>query len=133
MADVDWSAALADPGPVRRVLGSPPPPLTDFDLTSVLVDERRTSVTLRFFAFLVPSAAAHLWQERRHNAVEFTLVCTGVAGFAVDGWSGYPMTTATLTPRTGSVALAGRGMQITFTATGFHAEAPAGHLASHSQ
>ncbi|MFI6155622.1 Imm50 family immunity protein [Kitasatospora sp. NPDC051170] len=133
MADVDWSAALADPAPVRGVLGSPPPPLTDFGLTSVLVDERQASVTLRFFAFLVPSAAAQLWQERRHNAVEFTLVCTGVTGFAVDGWSGYPTTTATLTPRTGAVELAGRGKHITFTATGFHAEAPVGHLASRSQ
>ncbi|MFG2842902.1 Imm50 family immunity protein [Kitasatospora sp. NPDC048296] len=131
MPDLDWSAELTDPAPVRTVFGSPPPPLTDFDLTSVLIDERETSVTLRFFAFTVPTAAAELWQARGHNAVEFVLVCTGVTNLEVDGWSGWPTTTVTLTGK--AVVLAGRDKRITFEAAEIRAEAPIGRLASRAQ
>ncbi|MFJ9839975.1 Imm50 family immunity protein [Kitasatospora sp. NPDC101155] len=131
MPDRDWSAELTDPAPIRAVAGSPPPPLTDFDLTSVLIDERETSVTLRFFAFTAPTAAAELWQARGHNAVEFVLVCTDVANLEVDGWSGWPTTSATLTGAT--VVLAGRGKRVSFKAAGIRAEPPTGHLASRAQ
>ncbi|MFF0837360.1 MULTISPECIES: hypothetical protein [unclassified Streptomyces] len=67
--DQDWSAELTNPETVRVVLGSPPPPLSDYELTSVLIDEREASVTLRFFAFGVPAGAAQLWQARGHNVV----------------------------------------------------------------
>src|SRR5690242_12504610 len=99
MSDDDWSAELADPDTVREVLGPLPPPLTDFGLTSVLVDERARSVTLRFFAFTVPVGAADLWRARGHNSVELVLVCTGVTDFEVDGWSGWPTTLVTLAGR----------------------------------
>ncbi|MCZ0991620.1 hypothetical protein [Streptomyces diastatochromogenes] len=57
MTDRDWSAEVTHRETLREVLGSPPPPLSDYDLTSVLIDERETSVTLRFFAFAVPVGA----------------------------------------------------------------------------
>lgn len=90
MSGRDWSAGVANPEALREVLGFPPPPLSDYDVTSVLIDERGASVTLRFFAFAVPAGAAELWQARGHNAVEFTLFCTGVENLEVDGWSGWP-------------------------------------------
>ncbi|WP_317443216.1 Imm50 family immunity protein [Streptomyces collinus] len=131
MSDRDWSAELADPETVREVLGSPPPPLSDYTLTSVLVDEREASVTLTFFAFAVPGGAAGLWQARGHNAVEFALVCTGVKNFQVDGWSGWPTTVADLTGK--AVVLAGQGKRLSFEATEIRAEPPVGRLASRSQ
>lgn len=131
MSTSDWSAALADPSTVRAVLGSPPPPLTDYHLDSLLVDEREVSVTLRFSAFGVPRAAAELWRERGHNAVEFVLVCTGVTDFAVDGWSGWPTTCATLTG--GDVVLVGRDRHVSFHAAEIRAEAPVGRLRGHDE
>ncbi|MEU8514610.1 Imm50 family immunity protein [Kitasatospora sp. NPDC048722] len=124
--DRDWSAELTDPGTLREVLGAPPPPLSDYGLESVLVDERGTSVTLRFSAFAVPAGAADLWRERGHNAVEFVLVCLGVTEFEVDAWSGRPTTRATLTGR--RVVLGGRGKHVSFTAAEIRAEPPVGRL-----
>ncbi|MFJ9456488.1 Imm50 family immunity protein [Kitasatospora sp. NPDC101447] len=126
--DRDWSAEVVNPGTVREVLGAPPPPLSDYDLDSVLVDEREASVTLRFSAFVVPAGPAELWRERGHNAVEFVLVCTGVTDFAVDAWSGWPTTRATLTGR--RVVLSGRGKHVSFAAAGIRAEPPVGWLRS---
>ncbi|MEU9045595.1 MULTISPECIES: Imm50 family immunity protein [unclassified Kitasatospora] len=127
----DWSAELTSPETVRMVLGSPPPPLSDYELTSVLTDEREASVTLRFFAFAVPAGAAQLWRERGHNAVEFVLLCLGVTNLEVDAWSGWPTTTATLTGKT--VVLGGRGKQVSFQAARIRAESPIGWLASRAQ
>ncbi|MBD0690794.1 hypothetical protein [Streptomyces sp. CBMA123] len=129
--DQDWSAELTGPETVRGVLGRPPPPLSDYELTSVLIDEREASVTLRFFAFGAPAGAADLWRERGHNAVGFVLVCLGVTGFEVDAWSGWPTTTAGLTGRT--VVLGGRGKHVTFQAAEIRAEAPTGWLAGRAQ
>ncbi|WP_457033652.1 Imm50 family immunity protein [Kitasatospora sp. P5_F3] len=131
MSDHDWSAELTHPETVREVLGSPPPPLSDYDLTSVLIDERAASVTLRFSAFTVPDGAADLWQARGHNAVEFDLVCIGVKNFEVDGWSGWPTTAATL--ERGTVVLSGQGKHVSFEATEIRAESPVGRLWSRSQ
>ena len=130
MSDHDWSAEVSNPETVRDVLGSPPPPLSAYDLTSVLIDERAASVTLRFSAFAVPDAAADLWQARGHNAVEFVLVCIGVKNFEVDGWSGWPTTTATLAGNT--VVLAGQDKRVSFGATEIRAECPVGRLWSRS-
>ncbi|MFD8423494.1 Imm50 family immunity protein [Streptomyces sp. NPDC059466] len=130
MSDHDWAAELTNPETVREVLGSRPPPLSDYDLTSVLVDEREASVTLRFSAFAVPDGAVDLWQTRGHNAVEFVLVCIGVKNFEVHGWSGWPTTTATLAAKT--VVLAGQGKLVSFDATGIRAESPVGRLWSRS-
>lgn len=127
MSDGDWSAEITRPEMLRDVLGSPPPPLSDYALTSVLVDEREASVTLRFFAFGIPAGAAHRWRERGHNAVEFTLVCIGVRNFEVDGWTGRPTTVVTLSQR--AVVLAGRGKRVSFEATEIRAEPPIGRLA----
>ncbi|MFD8755983.1 Imm50 family immunity protein [Kitasatospora sp. NPDC059577] len=126
MGDHDWSAELVNPGTVREVLGSPPPPLSDYGLDSVLVDEREASVTLRFSARAVPAGAADRWREHGHNAVEFVLVCVGVTDFEVDAWSGWPTTDATLTGR--RVVLAGRGKHVSFVAAGIRAEPPVGRL-----
>ncbi|WP_443066966.1 Imm50 family immunity protein [Streptomyces sp. NBC_01261] len=118
----DWSAEVINPETVRDILGSPPPPLSAYDLASVLIDERAASVTLRFSAFAIPDAAADLWQARGHNAVEFVLVRTGVQNFEVDGWSGRPTTTATLARNT--VVLAGQDKRLSFEATEIRAESP---------
>lgn len=131
MSDRDWSAEVTDPETLREVLGAPPPPLSDYDLISVLIDEREASVTLRFFAFAVPAGAADLWQARGHNAVEFVLVCIGVENFVVDGWSGWPTTVATLAGK--AVVLAGQGKRLSFEAAEIRAEAPVGRLASRAQ
>ncbi|MBV6695796.1 immunity 50 family protein [Kitasatospora aureofaciens] len=129
--DHDWSTELTSPETVRAVLGSPPPPLSDYELTSVLIDEREASVTLRFFAFAVPAGAAHLWQARGHNAVGFVLVCLGVTNFEVDAWSGWPTTTATLAGKT--VVLGGQGKHVSFQAAEIRAKSPIGWLASRAQ
>ncbi|MER7672451.1 hypothetical protein ABTY61_28890 [Kitasatospora sp. NPDC096128] len=129
--DQDWSAELTSPETVRAVLGSPPPPLSAYELTSVLVDEREASVTLRFFAFGVPAGAVDLWEERRHNAVGFVLVCLGVTDFEVDAWSGWPTTTATLAGK--RVVLGGRGKHLSFRAAEIRAEPPTGLLASRAE
>ncbi|MFJ9871334.1 Imm50 family immunity protein [Streptomyces sp. NPDC101165] len=131
MTDRDWSAEVTHPETLREVLGSPPPPLSDYDLTSVLIDEREASVTLRFFAFAVPVGAADLWQARGHNAVEFVVVCIGVKNFRVDGWSGWPTTVATVVGKT--VVLAGQGKRVSFEAAEIRAESPVGRLASRDQ
>ncbi|MFD9354668.1 Imm50 family immunity protein [Streptomyces sp. NPDC060031] len=131
MTDRDWSAEVANPGTLREVLGTPPPPLTDYDLLAVHIDERAASVTLRFFAFAVPAGAAVLWHAQGHNAVEFFLVCTQVENLAVDGWSTRPITAITLDGT--SVVLTGPGKQVSFEAGEIHAEAPVGLLASRSQ
>ncbi|MFJ9817744.1 Imm50 family immunity protein [Streptomyces sp. NPDC101151] len=131
MSDRDWSAEVTNPETLREVLGSPPPPLSDYELTSVLVDEREASVTLRFFAFAVPVSAADLWQARGHNAVEFVLVCIGVKNFEVEGWSGWPTTVAALAGKT--VLLAGQGKRVSFEAAEIRAESPIGRLASHAR
>ncbi|MET7942450.1 Imm50 family immunity protein [Streptomyces sp. NPDC005302] len=131
MSDHDWSAEVTNPETVRDVLGSPPPPLSTYDLSSVLIDERAVSVTLRFSAFAVPDAAADLWQARGHNAVEFVLVCIGVKNLEVDGWSGWLTTTATLAGNT--VVLAGQGKRVSFEATEIRADSLVGRLRSRSQ
>ncbi|MER5641473.1 Imm50 family immunity protein [Kitasatospora sp. NPDC002227] len=131
MNEPDWSAELAYPGTIRNVFGSPPPPLTDYSLQSVLVDEREASVTLRFFAFAVPAAAAELWREHGHNSVEFVLVCTGVTDFEVTAWSGRPTTTATLTGR--AVVLAGQDKHVSFQAAEIRALPPVGRLSSRAE
>ncbi|MHA6763922.1 Imm50 family immunity protein [Streptacidiphilus sp. PAMC 29251] len=131
MSDHDWSAEVTNPATVRDVLGSPPPPLSAYDLTSVLIDERAASVTLRFSALGVPAGAADLWQAHAHNAVEFVLVCIGVKNFEVDGWSGWPTTTATLA--TNTVVLAGQEKRLSFEATEIRAESPVGRLWSRSR
>ncbi|WP_158835221.1 Imm50 family immunity protein [Streptomyces sp. NRRL S-350] len=131
MSERDWSAELANPEAIREVLGSPPPPLTDYYLASVLIDEREASVTLRFSAFAVPAGAADLWQARGHNAVEFALVCIGVKNFEVDAWSGWPTTAATLAGRT--VVLAGQDKRVSFETAEIRAQAPVGHLWSRAQ
>jgi hypothetical protein len=126
MSEPDWSAALANPGTLRDVLGSPPPPLTEYHLDSVLADEREASVTLRFSAFAIPVGAADLWQARGHNAVEFALVCTGVRHFEVDAWSGWPTTVADLGG--GTVVLAGQDKRVSFETDEIRAQPPVGRL-----
>ncbi|MFF2194747.1 Imm50 family immunity protein [Streptomyces sp. NPDC058157] len=131
MREHDWSAEVTGSEAVREVLGSPPPPLTDYHLDSVLVDERASSVTLRFSAFGVPAGAAGLWQARGHNAVEFVLVCVGVKNFEVDGWSGWPTSVASLSGR--SVVLAGRDKRVSFEADEIRAQNPVGYLRSRAE
>ncbi|MET8630864.1 Imm50 family immunity protein [Kitasatospora sp. NPDC004669] len=131
MNERDWSAEVANPKAIREVLGAPPPPLTDYHLDSVLIDEREASVTLRFSAFAVPVGAADLWQARGHNAVEFVLVCTGVKNFEVDTWSGWPTTVASLSGRT--VVLAGQDKRVSFETDEIRAQPPVGHLWSRAQ
>ncbi|MGW2397317.1 hypothetical protein ACWCYY_12260 [Kitasatospora sp. NPDC001664] len=126
MSEPDWSAALADPEVIRSVLGSPPPPLTDHRLESLLVDERGSSVTPRLSAFAVAAGAAELWRERGHNAYEFVLVCGGVSDFVVDAWSGWPLTEAVL--EAGAVTLTGRDRRVSFRAEAIRAEPPVGRL-----
>ncbi|GAA0299409.1 hypothetical protein GCM10010302_42470 [Streptomyces polychromogenes] len=131
MSEYDWSAEVANSEAVRDVLGSPPPPLTDYHLDSVLIDERETSVTLRFSAFGIPAGAADLWQARGHNAVEFVLVCVGVKNFEVDGWSGWPTTVAALGGRT--VVLAGQDKHVSFETDEIRALPPVGRLWSQAE
>lgn len=131
MSGCDWSAEVANPEAIRDVLGSPPPPLPDYHLDSVLIDEREASVTLRFSAFAIPAGAADLWQARGHNAVEFVLVCVGVRNFAVDSWSGWPTTAASLGGRT--VVLDGRDKRVSFEADEIRAQPPVGRLRSRAQ
>ncbi|MFI6448864.1 Imm50 family immunity protein [Kitasatospora sp. NPDC050543] len=131
MTDRDWSCEVANPETLREVLGTPPPPLTDYALISVHIDEREASVTLGFFAFAVPAGAAALWHAQGHNAVEFFLVCTHVENLAVDGWSTDPITAVTLDGT--SVVLAGPGKRVSFEAGEIHAQAPVGRLASSAQ
>ncbi|SEM59104.1 hypothetical protein [Streptacidiphilus jiangxiensis] len=131
MGECDWSAELANPETLRDVLGSPPPPLTDYHLESVLVDEREASVTLRFSDFAVPAGAADLWQERGHNAVGFVLVCVGVRNFAVDTWSGWPTTVADL--GAGAVVLAGQDKRVSFETDEIRAHPPVGMLWSRAE
>lgn len=124
----DWSAELADPHPIREVLGSPPPPLTDYGLISVHIDERESSVTLAFFAFGVPAGATAQWEAGGHNAVEFFLKCTGVEDLAVDGWSTGPFTFASLTGGS-HVEVRGEGSRLSFRAAHIRADPPVGRLA----
>ncbi|MFJ8164212.1 Imm50 family immunity protein [Streptomyces sp. NPDC096136] len=131
MSGHDWSAEVANPEAVRDVLGSPPPPLTDYHLDSFLVDERESSVTLRFSAFGIPAGAAGLWRARGHNAVEFVLVCVGVKNFEVDGWSGRPTTVARLSGRT--VVLAGQDKRVSFETDEIRAQYPVGSLRSQAE
>ncbi|MFH7594818.1 Imm50 family immunity protein [Streptomyces racemochromogenes] len=131
MSGPDWSAGVAGSEALRDVLGSPPPPLTDYHLDSVLVDERESSVTLRFSAFGVPAGAAGLWRARGHNAVEFVLVCVGVTNFEVDGWSGRPLTVARLGRRT--VVLAGQDGRVSFETDEIRAQYPVGSLRSRAE
>ncbi|MFI6850590.1 immunity 50 family protein [Kitasatospora sp. NBC_00085] len=126
-SDPDWSAALLNPEDVRAVLGTPPPPLTDYALTTVHLDEREASATLRFFAFGVPAGAAAAWEEAGHNAVTFSLLCTGVRNLVVDGWSTDPLTGIALTAD--SVELSGSGKRMTFDAATITATAPTGSRA----
>ncbi|MEV7547615.1 Imm50 family immunity protein [Streptomyces sp. NPDC089915] len=131
MSERDWSAELVGSEELRDVLGSPPPPLTGYDLESVLIDEREASVTLRFSAFGIPAGAADLWRARGHNAVEFVLVCVGVKNFQVDGWSGWPTTVARLSGRT--VVLAGRDKHVSFETEEIRALPPVGRLRSQAE
>ncbi|MFF3918453.1 Imm50 family immunity protein [Streptomyces sp. NPDC001852] len=131
MSERDWSAEVANPEAIREVLGSPPPPLTDYHLDSVLIDEREASVTLRFSALAIPVGATALWQARGHNAVEFVLVCIGVKNFEVDTWSGWPTTVASLSGRT--VVLAGQDKRVSFETDEIHAQSPVGSLRSRAQ
>ncbi|MCJ0874670.1 Imm50 family immunity protein [Streptomyces sp. AP-93] len=131
MITPDWSSSLVDPRAIREVLGSPPPPLTDYDLLSVHIDERESSVTLGFFAFGFPAGAAAQWEAKGHNAVEFFLICTGVEDLAVDGWSIDPFTFVSLT---GShLELGGDGNRMSFRAAHINADTPVGRLASRVQ
>ncbi|MGW7447298.1 Imm50 family immunity protein [Kitasatospora sp. NPDC054795] len=131
MSERDWSAELANPEAIREVLGAPPPPLTDYHLDSVLIDERKASVTLRFSAFAIPAGAADLWQAHGHNAVEFVLVCIGVKNFEVDAWSGWPTTVASLCRR--AVVLAGQDKRVSFETGEIRAQPPVGGLRSRAQ
>ncbi|MFG2952070.1 Imm50 family immunity protein [Streptomyces adustus] len=131
MSERDWSGEVANPEAIREVLGAPPPPLTDYHLDSVLIDEREASVTLRFSAFAIPVGAADLWQARGHNAVEFVLVCVGVRNFEVDAWSGWPTTVASLSGRI--VVLSGQDKRVSFEVEEVRAQSPVGRLRSRAQ
>ncbi|BFV60989.1 hypothetical protein KCMC57_up60930 [Kitasatospora sp. CMC57] len=131
MSERDWSAELANPESIREVLGTPPRPLTDYHLDSVLIDEREASVTLRFSDFGIPAGATGLWHARGHNAVEFVLVCSGVKNFEVDGWSGWPTTVASFTQRT--VVLGGQDKHVSFDTDEICAQSPVGHRRSRAQ
>jgi hypothetical protein len=131
MTDHDWSAAVANRETLRDVLGTPPPPLTDYDLVSVHIDEREASVTLGFFAFTVPAGAADRWHAQGHKAVEFFLVCTHVESLAVDGWSTKPITALTI--EGASVVLVGQGKRVSFKAGEIRAESLVGRLATRAQ
>lgn len=128
MSTSDWSARLAEPETVRQVLGAPPPPLTDYDLFLVHIDERESAVTLGFFAFGVPAGAAARWESSGHNAVEFFLVCTGVKNLAVDGWTHEPMTGIALDVH--SAVLSGERQRAAFDFEEIRAEALRGLTAS---
>ncbi|MFD8734088.1 Imm50 family immunity protein [Streptomyces sp. NPDC059618] len=131
MSERDWSAEVANPEAIREVLGAPPPPLMDYHLDSVLVDERDASVTLRFSAFGIPVGAADPWQARGHNAVEFVLVCVGVKHLEVDTWSGRPTTVASLSG--GTVVLEGQDKRVSFETDEIRAQSPVGRLRSQTQ
>jgi hypothetical protein len=124
----DWSFSISDPRSLREVLGTPPPPLTEYELISFHIDEREVSVTLGFFAFGQPAGAAAAWQEKGHNAVEFFLVCTGVECLSVEGWSTEPFTSISLTRS--HVELSGDGKRISFDVAEIRADAPIGRLVS---
>jgi len=124
MADHDWSAAVADPRRLREVLGAPPPPLSDFSLVSLHIDERDATVALEFHALAIPTGAVGLWLARGHNAVEFSLLCTGVEDLAIDGWSTEPIESVTVDKA--SVVLVGPGRKVSFEAGEIHAEGPVG-------
>jgi hypothetical protein len=126
----DWSAAVADPRALLDVVGTPPPPLTDFKLSALTIDEREASVTLWFYSFAAPAGAAELWHARGHNAFEFFLLCVGVRNLAVDGWSGGPLTAITLDGA--SVALTGPRTRVTFDVDEILADAPVGRRAGTS-
>jgi hypothetical protein len=125
MTAPDWSALLADPAPVRSVLGVPAPPLAAYELFLVHFDEREASVTLGFTAPGVPAGAVAEWTGSGHDAVEFFLVATGVDEVEVDGWSHRPATAITLTDR--SAVLSGEGLRISFDWSGLRAERPRGY------
>ncbi|MFE2721521.1 Imm50 family immunity protein [Kitasatospora sp. NPDC059327] len=131
MSERDWSAEVANPGAIREVLGTPPPPLVDYHLDSVHIDEREASVTLRFSASAVPVGAADLWQTRGHNAVEFVLLCVGVKNFRVDAWSGRPTTVAGLGG--GTVVLTGQDKRVSFETDEIRAQPPVGSLRSQAR
>lgn len=124
MTTDDWSGHVANPEPLRDVLGSPPPPLTDYRLEFVHADERESSITLCFHSDSVPAGAGGLWQARGHDAVEFFLICTGVTNLVVDGWTGEPLTTAAITG--GTVRLEGAVRRVSFEVGRIHAEPPRG-------
>jgi Immunity protein 50 len=125
MTTDDWSAHVANPKTLRDVLGSRPRPLLDYRLDFVHVDERESSITLGFHSRTVPDGVADLWQARGHDAVKFSLACTGVTDLVVDGWTGEPLMTATVS---GSiVVLEGAVTRISFEVAQIHAEPPQGY------
>ncbi|MEU6235263.1 hypothetical protein [Kitasatospora sp. NPDC047058] len=121
----DWTALLADPQPVRDVLGVPVPPLTAFNLFVAHFDERDCSFTAAFEALTAPAGAAAEWAGNGHNALEFFLRFTGVTEAEVDGWSHQSTSTVTLTER--SAVFAGPGHRISFAYTEVRATRPRGY------
>lgn len=125
MTTDDWSDSVTNPRALRDVLGSPPPPLINYQLDFVHADERESSITLGFHSPTIPAEAADLWRARGHNAVEFSLICTKVTDFLVDGWAYEGLTTAAITGST--VVLEGAVTRVSFEAGQIHAELPRGY------
>ncbi|MYS20293.1 hypothetical protein GTW78_08625 [Streptomyces sp. SID4948] len=101
--------------------------MTDYELLSVHVDERRSSVTLGFFALALPAGAVAAWEARGHNAVEFFLICVGVKSFSLDGWNIDRFDRVSLA---GShVELSGEGKRMSFDVDEIRADGPTGRLA----
>ncbi|MFD0275668.1 Imm50 family immunity protein [Kitasatospora sp. NPDC127111] len=123
----DWTALLADPQPVRDVLGVPVPPLAAFNLFVAHFDERDSSLTVAFEAFEAPAGALAEWAGNGHDALEFFLVFTGVTEVEVDGWSHRPTNTVILTER--SAVFAGPAHQISFAYREVSATRPRGYRA----
>jgi hypothetical protein len=92
----DW-LRLTDNPEALAPLYTRPPELTSFDLFSVHIDERDTSLTLGFALDSLPERPPAEWTEKGLNAFEFFLTFEGISHLHIDGWCGSHPDALTLT------------------------------------
>ncbi|CAG6397860.1 immunity 50 family protein [Streptomyces cocklensis] len=83
----DW-LQLTDTPEALALLFTRPPDLTSFDLFSIHIDERDTSLTLGFALDALPERPPAEWTEKGLNAFELFLTFEGISHLRVDGWHG---------------------------------------------
>ncbi|SHM97452.1 Imm50 family immunity protein [Actinacidiphila paucisporea] len=92
----DW-LRLMDSSEALARLYTRPPDLASFDLFSVHIDERDTSLTLGFALDSLPERPPREWTEKGLNAFEFFLTFEGISHLRIDGWYGSRADSVTLT------------------------------------